>query len=47
MVTKAHRIVSAKLPASLVEQLDRYIEQQQSSHLGTLSRASIIHRLIM
>jgi hypothetical protein len=29
MATKAYRIVSAKVPASLVEQLDRYIEQQR------------------
>jgi len=44
---KEFQVVSAKLPASLVDQLDHYIKQAQPDHLGTLSRASIIHRLIM
>lgn len=46
-MTRTHQIVSAKLPSELVSQLDAYIEDAQPDHLGTLSRASIIHRLIM
>jgi|GEM_PF-3767246 len=44
---KSFQVVSAKLPADLVSKLDAYIEDAQPDHLGTLSRASIIHRLIM
>jgi metal-responsive CopG/Arc/MetJ family transcriptional regulator len=42
-----HQVVSAKLPTSLVDQLDHYIKKAQPDHLGTLSRSSIIHRLIV
>ena len=44
---KSFQVVSAKLPADLVSKLDAYIEDAQPSHLGTLSRSSIIHRLIV
>ena len=39
-------VVQAKLPVGLVAALDDFIKTQQLTAFGTLSRSSVIHRLV-